>query len=141
MEQAIEFVGNHPLLAGGFFAVLALLIWTEIARRLQGLEELTPSQAVAWINDPAAAVVDISSAADFNRGHIINARNLPLSRIVQADAEVRKLLERKVLVVCKTGQSAAQAAAALKKLGVRDVAVLKGGMARWISDQYPVTAR
>jgi rhodanese-related sulfurtransferase len=141
MEQLVEFVNNHQLLAGGFVAVLVLLVWTEITRKMQGLTELTPVQAVAWINDPAATVVDISAVADFNKGHILNARNLPLTRITQGDAEVRKLLERKVLVVCKTGQSATQAAAALKKLGAREVAVLKGGMARWIADQYPVTLR
>jgi rhodanese-related sulfurtransferase len=44
-----------------------------------------------------------------------------------------------VLVVCKTGQTSAQAATSLQKLGVRDIAVLRGGMARWIGDQYPVT--
>jgi len=141
MEQYLEFIGNHALLTGGFAAVLALLAWTEVARRLSGLPELTPAQAVAWINDPAAAVVDVSAAADFNKGHILNARNLAMSRIDQGDAEVRKLADRKVLVVCKSGQTAGQAAARLKKLGVQEIAVLKGGMARWTGDQYPVTKR
>lgn len=141
MEQLIEFVGNHPLLSGGFVAVLVFLIWTEVVRKLQGLQELTPLQAVAWVNDPQAAVVDVSPAADFNKGHIINARNLPMSRIVGTDAEIRKLIDRKVLVVCKSGQNSAQAAATLKKLGIKEVAVLKGGMVRWIGDQYPVTTR
>jgi rhodanese-related sulfurtransferase len=139
MQQLIEFVGNHPLLAAGFAAVLGLLIWTEVVRKLRGLPELTPAQAVAWINDPAACVVDVSPAVDFNKGHIVNARNVPVSRITQEDPEVRKLAERKVLVVCKTGQTSAQAATSLQKLGVRDIAVLRGGMARWIGDQYPVT--
>lgn len=139
MEQVLEFVGNHPLLSGGFVAVLLLLVWTEVSRRLQGFKELTPAQAVAWINDPKAVVVDVSPAADFNKGHIINARNLPMSRIAQGDAEVRKLTDRRVLVVCKTGQNASQAAASLKKVGVDDIAILKGGMAGWIGDQYPVT--
>lgn len=139
MEQIIEFVGNHPLLSGGFIIVLALLVGTEITRRLQGLSELTPAEAVAWINNPNAAIVDVSVPADFSKGHIINARNLPMSRLTGDDPEVRKLSERRVLVVCKSGQTSVQAAAALKKAGVRDVAVLKGGMARWIGDQYPVT--
>lgn len=141
MEQVLEFVGNHPLLSGGFVAVLLLLVWTEVSRRVQGFKELTPAQAVGWINDPKAVVVDVSPAADFNKGHIINARNMPMSRIAQADAEVRKLTDRKVLVVCKTGQNSSQAAASLKKAGVEDIAILKGGMAGWISDQYPVTTR
>lgn len=141
MEQVIEFIGNHPLLSGGFVAVLALLVWTEIARRMSGIQELTPAQAVGWINDPDAAVVDVSPVADFNKGHIVGARNITMSRIAQADAQVKKLGDRKVLVVCKAGQTSAQAAAALRKQGVGQIAVLKGGMARWIADQYPITKR
>ena len=71
----------------------------------------------------------------------INAKNIALSRITDPDAEVQKLKDSKVLVVCKTGQTAVQAAANLKKMGVVDVAVLKGGMAQWINEQYPVTRK
>lgn len=141
MEQFIEFATNHPLLSGGFVAVLGLLIWTELMRKVQGLKELTPAQAVAWINDPKAVIIDVSAAADYNKGHIVNARNFALSRIMSPDAEVQKLTESKVLVVCKNGQTATQAAASLKKAGIVDVATLKGGMAQWLGDQYPVTRK
>jgi len=141
MEQFIEFVGNHPLLSGGFVAVLALLIWSEVMRKVQGLTELTPVQAVAWINDPKAVVVDISAVADYNKGHIVNARNIAMSRTENPDAEVLKLKDSKVLVVCKNGQTAVQAANHLKKAGIAELAVLKGGMTQWLSDQYPVTRK
>lgn len=141
MDQVLEFVSNHPLLAGGFVAVLALLIWTEIHRRLQGLVELSPAELVSRMNDEDTVLVDVSAAADYNKGHIINARNLAMTRIQNADAEVQKLLKSKLVLVCKTGQTSVQAAAALKKQGAADVAVLKGGMSRWLSDQYPVTRK
>lgn len=139
MDQVLEFISRHPLLAGGFVAVLGLLIWTEIHRKLQGLQELSPAEVVSWMNDSGTVLVDISPAADFNKGHILNARNIAFSRIQNPDAEVQKLLKSKLVVLCKTGQNSVQAAAALKKLGAGDVAVLKGGMARWLGDQYPVT--
>ena len=141
MDQVLEFVSNHPLLAGGFVAVLGLLIWTEIHRRLQGLVELNPTELVTRMNDPDAVIIDVSAAADFNKGHILNARNLAMTRIQNADAEVQKLLKSKLVLVCKTGQTSVQAAAAFKKLGAADVAILKGGMARWLGDQYPVTRK
>jgi rhodanese-related sulfurtransferase len=141
MDQVVEFVGNHPLLSGGFVAVLALLIWTEIHRRIQGLQELTPAQVVEWMNDANTVVVDVSAVADYNKGHILNARNFSLSRINDADAEVQKLRNSRLVLVCKTGQTAAQAAAALKKQGATQLAILKGGMARWLADQYPVTRK
>ena len=141
MERILEFAGNHLLLVGGFFAVLGVLLWTEVMRRLSGLKELTPAEAVPWINDPDAVIVDISAAAEFNRGHIVNARNLAASRLADPDAEVQKLKDKKVLVVCKSGTSAVPAAHSLRKLGVSEVAVLKGGMAQWRSDQFPVTKK
>ncbi len=141
MEQVIEFVGNHPLLAGGFVALLGLLIYTEVMRKIQGLKELSPAQAVPWINDPDAVVIDISPLAEFNKGHIVDAQNIQASRLADPDAEIQKLKDKKLLLVCKSGQSAVPAAVNLVKMGARDVAVLKGGMSQWRSDQFPVTTK
>jgi len=141
MDRLIEFASNHLLLVGGFAAVLILLVWTELQRRVSGLLELTPAQAVPWINNEETVIVDISPVADFNKGHIVNARNIQASRLAKPDAEIEKLRNRKLLVVCRNGQTAMSAAANLRKLGAEQVAVLKGGMAAWRSDQFPVTTK
>jgi len=141
MGQVLEFAVNHPLLVGGFIAVLGLLIWTETMNRLRGVKELSPAQAVAWINDPKAVIVDVSPVAEFNRGHIVNARNVQASRLSDPDAEILKLKDHRLLVVCKTGPTAVTAANSLRKLGASEVAVLKGGMAQWRNDQFPVTKK
>ena len=141
MDQVIEFATNHPLLVGGFVAVLVLLIWTEIRRSVQGLQELSPVQAVPWMNDEDSVIIDISPVADFNKGHIVDARNIQASRLTNPDAELLKLKDKKLLVVCRTGQTAVSAAASLKKMGAEQVAILKGGMAQWRSDQFPVTTK
>jgi rhodanese-related sulfurtransferase len=141
MDQVIEFAGNNLLLVGGFVAVLGFLVWTEVMRKVQGLTELTPAEAVPWINDPDAVIIDISPVAEFNKGHIVNAQNLQASRLAKPDAETLKLKDSKLLVVCKSGQSAIAAAGSLRKLGATDVAVLKGGMGQWRSDQFPVTTK
>ena len=141
MDQVIEFATNHPLLVGGFVAVLVLLIWTEIRRSVQGLQELSPVQAVPWMNDEDSVIIDISPVADFNKGHIVDARNIQASRLTNPDAELLKLKDKKLLVVCRTGQTAVSAAASLKKMGAEQVAILKGGMAQWRNDQFPVTTK
>jgi rhodanese-related sulfurtransferase len=139
MEQFIEFAGKHILLSGGFVVVLGILIWTEITRRTQGFSELTPVQAIPLINDKDTVVVDVSSSADFQQGHIVDARNLAVSRFSNPDAEVQKLAGKKVLVTCKNGQAAPATASAIVKLGAERVAVLKGGMLQWKADNYPTT--
>jgi len=141
MDQVIEFVGNHALLAGGFGAVLVLLVHTEVMRMARGLKELSPAQAVPWINDPDAVVIDVSAAADFNKGHIVDSRNLPASRLAKPDAEILKLKDKKLLLVCKSGPTAFPAAISLWKMGASKVAVLKGGMGQWRNYQFPVTKK
>jgi rhodanese-related sulfurtransferase len=139
MEQLVEFVGNHALLSGGFVAVVLLLAWTEVSRHTRGFKELTPAQAVPLINKGNTVIVDISPPAEFNKGHIVGAKNYPPSRFTGSGGEIGKLKDRAVLVVCKSGQTALQTAAALVKQGAGDVAVLKGGMTQWKADSYPVT--
>lgn len=139
MDQLMEFAGNHPMLSSGFVLVLLALVWTEVARRRQGFNELTPAQAVPLINRENTLVMDISSSADFGKGHIIGARHVQPSRLDKPDPELAKLITRPILVVCKTGQSAQASAAKLVRMGAADVSVLKGGMAAWSADNYPVT--
>ena len=139
MQQLIEFAGNHPILSAAFAAVLVALVVSEIARRRQGFRTLSPNEAVAFMNGDNVQVLDLSPAADFAKGHIVGAKNVPMSRVKDPDPELAKLIVNPLLVTCKTGQSAGQAAGMLMKHGAEDVAVLRGGMAQWTSDNFPVT--
>jgi rhodanese-related sulfurtransferase len=139
MQQLIEFAGNHAFLSGAFVAVFLALVWNEFSRRTRGFAEVTPAQAVPMINRGETVVIDISSSADFAKGHIVKARNIKPSRLAKPDDELLKLAQKNILVTCKNGQASPAAAAALVKLGARQVAVLKGGVMQWIADNYPVT--
>ena len=138
MQQLMEFAGNHGMLVAGFAAVILLLIWTEISRHTRGYLELTPAQAVLKINQGNTSIVDISTQADYSKSHLSGAKHIALSRFSKPDPEIEGLKSGAVLVVCKNGQTAHQAAARLVKLGAKDVAVLKGGVSQWKSDQYPL---
>jgi rhodanese-related sulfurtransferase len=138
LEQLIEFAGNHGMLVAGFSAVLLMLMWTELSRHTRGYSELTPMQAVQLINRGKTFIVDISAAADFAKGHLAGAKHIALSRFSSKDPDIDKMKTGPVLVVCKNGMTAHQAAAKLVKMGVADVAVLKGGTTQWIADQYPL---
>jgi rhodanese-related sulfurtransferase len=139
VEQLIEFAGDQIMLVSAFIAIVLLLIWTEISRRNRGYTELTTAQAVQKINQGDVSIVDISTTADFSRGHLAGSKHIPLSRFSKPDPDLEKIKHGPVLVVCKNGQTAHQAAAKLVKLGATDVAVLKGGVTQWKADQYPLT--
>ncbi len=141
MEQLIEFAGNHGPLVAAFAGVILLLVWTEISRHTRGYMELTPLQAVQQINQGQTTIVDISTAADFSKGHLADSKHITLSRFSDADPEIEKMKSGPVLVVCKNGQTAHQAAAKLVKAGTADVAILKGGVTQWAADQYPLSRK
>lgn len=141
MGQLIEFAGNHGMLVAGFAGIILLLIWTEISKHTRGYAEITPLQAVQKINQGKTSIVDISTAADFSKGHLAGARHIALSRFNDADPDIAKIKTGPVLVVCKNGHTAHQAAAKLVKLGATDVAVLKGGTTQWVADQYPLALK
>ena len=141
MEQMIEFAGNHAMLVAGFVAIVLLLVWTEISRHTRGYAELTPLQAVQKINQGQTSIIDISAAAEFSKGHLAGAKHFALSRFSQSDPEIEKLTSAPLLVVCKNGHTAHQAAAKLVKMGASDVAVLKGGTTQWAADQYPLVRK
>jgi len=139
VEQLIEFAGNHAMLVAAFVAVVLVLLWTEISRRNRGYVELTTAQAVQKINQGNVNIVDISNSADFARGHLSGSTHIAMSRFNKPDPELESMKDGPVLVVCKNGQTAHQAAAKLVKLGAGDVAVLKGGATQWKADSYPLT--
>jgi rhodanese-related sulfurtransferase len=141
VEQLIEFSGNHGMLVAGFVGIILILIWTEISRYTRGYAELSTAQAVQKINLGQTSIVDISPAADFSKGHLAGATHIALSRFNKPDPDIEKVKSGPVLVVCKSGQTAHQAAAKLVKLGATDVAVLKGGVTQWIADQYPLAKK
>jgi rhodanese-related sulfurtransferase len=137
MQRLIEFSLHHPLLIG--LAVLALLALAvdEGLRRLRNYREVGPAESVLLINK-GAAVLDLRSEGEFSAGHIIHARNIPLSELEARAAELEKLRGQSLLVCCKTGSDAATAAAKLAKRGFESLAVLKGGISAWQQEQLPL---
>ena len=141
MQQLIEFAGNHAILVAAFFGTLAVLAYTEIARRRVTFKTLDSNQAVAYINGEDVHILDLSSSADFAKGHIVEAENLALSRIKDPGPELSALLNQSLLLTCKNGQISTQAAALLTKQGAQKVAVLRGGVEQWASDNFPLTRK
>ena len=137
MEQLFEFIGNNTLMVIAFVAVAGMLVFSEVGRFTRGYKEVSTAEAVRLINNDAA-VVDVSSPDNFRKAHIAGAWNLPLDQLKNPSADIEKLKQRPIIVVCKTGNTAHQAAASLLKQGYSSVNLLQGGMSQWLSDHLPV---
>ncbi len=138
MDQLIEFAGNNSLMVIAFVAVAGMLVFSEISRASRGYKEITTTEAVRLINNEDAAIVDVSNQDVFRKAHIAGAWNLPMEQLKNSGADIEKLKQRPIIVVCKTGNTAHQAAASLLKQGYAKVSLLRGGMAQWLSDHLPV---
>ena len=137
MQRLLEFIQHHPYLNGALLAVLVALAVDEALRRLRKYREIGPAESVLLINK-GAAVLDLRAQAEFKSGHIINARNIPMSELEGRTAELDKFREQALVLACKSGTEAAAAAARLTKQGFHQLFVLKGGIAAWKQDQFPL---
>ncbi len=140
-DQLLIFVQAHPLLFIALALASTAMIANEIHGIVQGGKRLAPKDAVRLINDRDALVVDVRTQADFKKGHLLNALNLPLAKFAERAAEIGKDKARPVIVYCALGSSQTEAAARLRKLGHSEVYLLRGGLNGWLSASLPVTAK
>jgi rhodanese-related sulfurtransferase len=141
MDQLLAFVGLHPVLFSALGAAVVLLILNEMSGIVTGEKRLSPLEAVRLINDRHALVLDVRTPADFKKGHIINALNVPQMKLGERLPELGKDLARPIVVCCALGGVSAQAAHTLKKAGFAEVYPIRGGLNGWLGASLPVTTK
>ena len=133
----MKFLQENILLIAVAFVSGAMLLWPYVRRASAG-PSVNPSQATQLINREDALVIDVRDPGEYGAGHILGAKNLPLSR-VDAGAELAaKRKDRPLIVYCDTGSRSGKAAAALKALGYTRVLNLSGGLGAWQQAGLPV---
>jgi rhodanese-related sulfurtransferase len=84
-------------------------------------------------------VLDVRGPDEFDGplGHITGATNIPLNEL---PAHLTELVHqgRQIVVVCKTDRRSQMAAQQLRKAGMPNVSVLRGGMEQWRAESLPV---
>lgn len=141
METILAFVLQHPVLWSALGLVAVLLIVNEMSGAITGEKRLSPLEAVRLINDRAALVLDVRTPADYKRGHILNALNVPQAKLGERLNELGKDRARPIVVYCALGGVAAQATHQIKKAGFSEVYPLQGGLNNWLGASLPVTSR
>jgi rhodanese-related sulfurtransferase len=135
--NVVKFVTEWPnylyiataLVSGG------MLIWPAVRRGTSG-SAVSPHDATLMINRHDALVLDVRSAEEFGKGHVLNARNVPLAQLEGRAGELQKH-KAKPVIVCEDGVRSS-AAAALRKIGFEKVYTLSGGLAAWQQAGLPV---
>lgn len=99
---------------------------------------ISGTDLAAKLAEPSGAgklyVLDIRSRADYDKGHIQGASQVEFKDWAAPDNLAKYPKDKKIIVVCYTGNTAAQTVAGLRLLGY-DAAALKGGINGWASGQ------
>ena len=138
MDRVIEFSINHWDMVLALLATVAMLIFTE---RRKAAPSVTPQQATVMGNNDETLMLDIRSAADFKAGRVLNSKNIPFAELSKRMDDLQKHRDTPVVLICKTGQTAASAANMLRKDGYTKVYRMTGGMVEWTNQGLPLARK
>lgn len=139
--QIIEFTGNHPFLILAFVGTLAALIYSEISRRLSGMQTVGAIEATQLSNRENAIFLDIREDREYQGGHIPEAIHIPLSQLSTRASELKKYKDNPVIAYCRSGSRSNAAGSVLKKSGFETVYNLGGGIIAWEKANLPVSTK
>lgn len=101
------------------------------------LKTITPEAAAALLREGDAILVDVREADEHARERIPGARNLPLSRLEEAELAVQG--GRPVLFHCRSGaRTQGNAVRLAAKAGLCEAYVVEGGLEAWKRAGLPV---
>lgn len=76
-----------------------------------------------------AQLIDVREPQEYEAGHILGARNIPLTQLKQRLVELRA--DKPVYLYCQGSTRSKRAAHILYKKGFKDLNILKGGFKHW----------
>lgn len=110
--------------------VLVILLTVFVFRHYRQkmyLKVLTQDQ---WIEGyRKAQLIDVREPQEYEAGHILGARNIPVTQLKQRLVEIRK--DKPVYLYCQKSSRSARAAQILHKNGYKELYQLKGGFKNW----------
>ena len=83
-------------------------------------------------------VLDVRTPGEFDTVHMPGAYNVPLDLLREHRDEIVSHLDQDVVLVCRSGQRAAQAEETLRRAGVANVRILDGGITAWEAKGFAV---
>ncbi len=76
-----------------------------------------------------AQLIDVREPNEFAGGHILGARNIPLTQLKARLKEIRP--DKPVYLYCQSGSRSGRAAQLLYRKGYKDLNHLQGGFKKW----------
>ncbi len=116
----------------------AMLLWSFLGNRLRGIKEVDHIAATQLVNHKNALVLDVREQSEYDSGHVLNSKLIPLGKLNERLGELEKYRDRPIVVVCRSGQRSASACAFLGKKGFAQANNLSGGVMAWQKAGLPL---
>jgi len=100
--------------------------------------EVTAEEAAHLIETHQPLILDVRTPAEFARGHLYNARLIPVQEIERRLHEIAAYKDREILVYCATGNRSTVASKIMNDHGFKRVSNLRHGIVQWAKDRRPV---
>jgi rhodanese-related sulfurtransferase len=84
---------------------------------------------------PDCQLIDVREYPEYAAVHAVGARLIPLGQVQRRAAELDK--SKPVVILCKSGRRAAQAAQVLSDCGFSELTVVEGGTDAWVTAGLP----
>lgn len=116
----------------------AMLLWTTFGNRIRGIQEVNSTAALQLINHKQALVLDVREQSEYQAGHVLKAKLLPLGKLNERIGELEKYKDQPIVVVCRSGNRSVAACAMLSKQGFTQAYNLSGGIMAWQKGNLPL---
>jgi len=103
---------------------------------LDPAHHVTAEEFQQLASDPNALLLDVREPAEFARGHLPEARLLPLRTVLDEGPDLPR--DRRLLLSCRSGRRTHRAMHMLRSMGFDDVYGLRGGILAWRAEGLPV---
>lgn len=134
-----EFITQNIFWVVAFLLVFNMLVFSFMRERATGAKKVSPLHLPQLQRSGDHLIIDVSEPAEFSRGHIPDAINIPLNNINDNEKSLPKDKESTVILVCQTGSRCVSAAKQLRGKGLSNLHILAGGMVGWNKENLPVT--
>jgi rhodanese-related sulfurtransferase len=134
----VQFVSNNilPIFVAVFSGIM--LLWSLFGNRFRGIKEVDIAAALQLINHKNAAILDVREQSEYDTGHVLNSKLIPLGKLKERMGEMERYKDQPVLVVCRSGNRSGTACFLLGKQGFTDVYNLAGGVQAWQKSNLPL---
>ncbi len=115
-----------------------ILLWSFIGNSIRGVKEVSSAAALQLINYKNALVLDVREAAEFNAGHVLNAKQIPFGKLVESIGELERYRTQPIVVMDSSGLRSSAACVLLNKHGFELAYNLVGGVSAWQKAGLPL---